>query len=124
MNMSAGSAITRQSGTTLYQIMTTAIMPTVMRKSTKLVMTELAGMTRRGKYTFEIRWALPIRLELASLSPVANNCHGNMPTRTSRKYGAPDGAGRRATLLNTSVSTTVVKNGLMKAHATPIAVCL
>jgi len=36
-----------------------------MRKSTKLTITELVGMTRRGKYTFEMRLALPIKCKFA-----------------------------------------------------------
>jgi hypothetical protein len=34
------------------------MMPDI-RKSTKLTITELVGMTRRGKYTFEMRLVLP-----------------------------------------------------------------
>ena len=47
--MKNGHANRRQSGTKRYQTIMIATRPTVMRKSTKLVMTEPAGMIRRGK---------------------------------------------------------------------------
>ena len=51
-------------------------------KSTKLVITELAGIMSRGKYTLVIRFALPIKLLLDSLHALLKNCHGNIPTNT------------------------------------------
>ena len=54
-----------------------------MRKSTKLTITELVGMTRRGKYTFEMRLALPIKLLLDSEKAFAKNCQGSMAAKTS-----------------------------------------
>jgi hypothetical protein len=59
-------------------------MPNEIKKSIKLVITELAGMIRRGKYTFETKLVLLIRLLLASESAVEKNCQGNIPVSTNR----------------------------------------
>jgi hypothetical protein len=40
-------------------------------------------MTRRGKYTFEMRLALPIKLLLDSEKAFAKNCQGSMAAKTS-----------------------------------------
>ena len=45
--------------------------------------TVLAGITTRGKYTFDTRLLFVIRLLLASLKPLAKNCHGRMAAVTS-----------------------------------------
>ena len=48
----------------------------------KLVMTELAGMIRRGKYILVMSFWLPIKLLLLSVSALEKNCHGNKPANT------------------------------------------
>src|SRR5450631_711606 len=48
--------------------------PNEMAKSTMLVITAAAGMIIRGKYTFEIRLVLPVRLLLASDKAEEKNC--------------------------------------------------
>ena len=53
----------------------------VIKKSTMLVITALAGTIRRGKYTLEMRLELPIRLLLASAREVAKNCQGSSSPR-------------------------------------------
>src|ERR1700692_508507 len=72
-----GRVRTLQSGANRYHTIITAMSPSVIRKSTKLVMTAPAGTTRRGKYTFEIRLAFPSRLLLDPLSELEKNCHGS-----------------------------------------------
>src|ERR1035437_10507522 len=72
-----GMVRTRQSGANRYHTIIKAISPIVIRKSTKLVMTEPAGTTRRGKYTFEIKLAFPIKLLLDPLSELEKNSHGS-----------------------------------------------
>lgn len=95
-----------------------------MAKSTKLVITALAGTIIRGKYTLDIRLALPTRLLLASLSALLKKCQGNMATKTINAYGAEEGDSNLATLLKTTVKTIVVSIGRTIAHAAPITVCL
>src|ERR1700704_2242120 len=51
-------------------------------KSTRLTITELAGMIMRGKYIFVIRFEFPIRLVLASDKALEKNCQGNTPANT------------------------------------------
>ncbi len=51
-------------------------------RSTRLVMTELAGMIILGKYTLVIRFALPINELLDSLNALLKNCHGSIPANT------------------------------------------
>src|ERR1700675_2618134 len=85
--MKSGSVTTRQSGRNPYQNINSAIRPRVIRKSANAVITELPGTISRGKYTFEIRLALPTRLVLDSLNAVEKNCHGNMAANTSSAYG-------------------------------------
>ena len=53
-----------------------------MAKSTKLVITELAGMISLGKYIFVIRFVFEIRLLLASVKLLEKNCHGNNAANT------------------------------------------
>ncbi len=53
-----------------------------MPKSTREVMMAEAGMIIRGKYIFEIRLVLPIRLLLASDKAPEKNCQGNSPAKT------------------------------------------
>src|ERR1051325_1893044 len=72
--INTGKAKIRQSGQNRFQSINIASKQSVIRKSAKLVMTDPAGITSRGKYTFEIRFALPIRLLLDSVRAVAKNC--------------------------------------------------
>ena len=51
-------------------------------RSTILVITELAGIIILGKYTLVMRFALPTRLPLLSLSALLKNCQGNIPANT------------------------------------------
>ena len=53
-----------------------------IKKSTKLTITALVGITSRGKYIFEIILALPIMLLPASAKAVAKNCQGSMAAKT------------------------------------------
>src|SRR5205814_823399 len=48
-------------------------------KSTSATTTVAVGTIRRGKYTLLIRFAFPIRLLDASVSPVEKNIHGSIP---------------------------------------------
>src|SRR5208282_5376245 len=109
--INSGSVRSRRSGAKRYHTIKRAISPRVIRKSTKLVMTEPAGTMRRGKYILEIRLALPIRLLLDSLRAVEKNCQGSIAAMTSSAYGAAPGAGSLAILLKTTVKTTVVSKG-------------
>jgi hypothetical protein len=100
----------------------TRITPEI-KKSTKLVITELAGIIRRGKYIFEIRLALPIRELLVSDKALAKNCHGRTAEKTRIGYGTPS-EGNFASFPKTIVNTTIVKKGRITAHAMPMTVCL
>src|SRR5215475_4518671 len=79
-----GSVNNLQSGRKPYQTIIKAINTSVIRKSTKLVMTDPAGTISRGKYILEIKLAFPTRLLLASLSAVEKNCQGSMAAKTSK----------------------------------------
>src|SRR5215472_13621824 len=74
-----GRNATFTGGTKRYQTISTARNIAEIRKSTKLVITLLAGTTRRGKYTFEIRLELATRLLPLSERAVAKNCQGRIP---------------------------------------------
>src|SRR5436190_932866 len=74
----AGKKATWAAGRKRYQPINRTKKTAEMRKSTKLVMTLLAGMTSRGKYTFEIKLELLTRLLPLSDNAVEKNCHGNM----------------------------------------------
>src|SRR5674476_717821 len=77
-----GKVSMRRLGANPYQIISpTRIIPEI-RKSTKLTITALAGITRRGKYSFEIIPALLIRLSPAPLNALEKNCHGSSAAKT------------------------------------------
>src|SRR5438477_12003326 len=92
-------------------------------KSTKLVITLLAGTTTRGKYIFDIRFALLTRLLPLSKSAVEKNCHGSIPQNTSKGYGTP-ADGIFPNLPKTMVNTSIVRMGRIMDQTTPTAVCL
>ncbi len=52
-------------------------------KSTRATPTEERGTSKRGKYTFEMRLALPTRLPLEPDRAAAKSCQGRSPARTS-----------------------------------------
>ena len=86
-------------------------------------MTLLAGTISRGKYTLEIRFELPIRL----LPHLGQGGGKKLPRQHARKKQRADRArpgGQLADLANINVKTSMVRNGRIKAHATPTAVCL
>ncbi len=56
-----------------------------IKKSTKQVSIELAGIIILGKYTFVIKEVFPIKLEEASFIELLKNCHGNIPVNTIMK---------------------------------------
>ena len=70
-----------------------------------------------------IRFALLTRLPLDSDNALLKKCHGNIPAKTRIGYGTPP-EGNFASFPNTTVNTTIVRNGRSNAHATPITVCL
>src|SRR5208337_3066674 len=82
--MNSGKVKICQFGQKRYQTIMPAKIRSEIRKSTKLVMTELAGTIIRGKYTFEIRLALLTRLWLAVESAVEKNIQGSMAAKTIR----------------------------------------
>src|SRR5262245_36910212 len=118
-----GAKIMFGGGTNSYQIINTTINAAEIRKSTKLVITLAAGMTRRGKYTFEIRFAFVTRLLPLSESAVEKNCHGSIPQKTRSGYLTPPD-GILPSLPKTSVRTTIVRMGRISDQATPTTVCL
>jgi hypothetical protein len=65
-----------------YQSIRNSKMTKEIRKSKKLTITELAGITRRGKYTLDIMLELLIRLLPAPVNDVAKRCHGSMAAKT------------------------------------------
>src|SRR5580658_10952202 len=75
--MNKGSAVRRQSGTKRYQAIIPVIRASVIRKSTKLVTTALEGTIIRGKYIFEIRFALLTMLSLDKLIHPEINWNGS-----------------------------------------------
>src|SRR5437867_12176632 len=83
ISVNSGRAIIRQSGTNRYHTSSRARKPPAIKKSTRLVITALAGTTRRGKYIFDTRFELTIRLLLLSDSELEKNCQGNSPQKTS-----------------------------------------
>src|SRR2546430_16642111 len=100
-----------------------AIKPAEITKSTRLVITLLAGTTNRGKYTLEIMLALVTRLLPLSASAVEKNCQGSRPQKTRMGYGTPS-EGILAKRPKTTVRTTIVNNGRITPQATPTTVCL
>ena len=102
--------------------MTTARRPRVITKSTSAVATVALGMISLGKYTFESRLVLLIRLAEDSDSALANSCHGSTAASTSNTSGTwprsmPISRRNRT-------NTSMVRAGRISAHATPITVCL
>ena len=76
IKIKSGSVTIRQLGTKLYQaISPSKIIPEII-KSTKLTTTALVGTTNRGKYTFDSRLALLIKLLLHSLNELAKKLPG------------------------------------------------
>src|SRR5689334_4521601 len=75
MSINNGRKMRLTEGTVLYQISKANINTSEIKKSTRLVITDEAGMIILGKYTFEINLSLPTRLLLASDKPVEKNCH-------------------------------------------------
>jgi hypothetical protein len=94
-----------------------------IRKSTQLVITLLTVITNRGKYTFEIIFALDTRLLPLSVIEVEKNCQGSIPQKTRRGYGRPL-AGILPSFPKTTVRTTIVRNGRINDQLTPTTVCL
>src|SRR5579862_6818681 len=80
--MKNGSVKMDQRGAYPYQIISAASIVSEIAKSTILTTTALRGTTSRGKYTFEINPALPMRLFPDSVNAVANNCQGNSAEKT------------------------------------------
>src|SRR5580698_4443266 len=120
--INAGNTRICQPGAKEYQNMSTASIPTVMAKSTILVTTAPVGISSRGKYTFEIKLALPMRLLDDSVRAVEKNCHGSSAVYTSKTSGTSDAV--IFVMRRNATKTAIVKAGRMSAHATPRAVCL
>ena len=80
-------------------------------------------MTRRGKYTLEIRRSLLISELAPSAMVLLKNIHGIMAEKTMRVYGTPS-EGSPATRPKIMTKMIMVSNGLMTAQAMPMAVCL
>ena len=78
----------------------------------------------RGKYTFVMRWLLPIRLLPASVTALAKNVHGIMPAKTCSAYGPSTCFDMPPKRPNTSAKKNVVASGWMIAHIAPSTVCL
>jgi len=119
-----GKNIICQEGMKPYQANNKSMMQNDIPRSTKLVITELAGMIILGKYTLVIKLELPTKLPLASLKALLKNCQGSIPANTIRAYGAAPGLPSLATLLNNTVKIMVVSTGLITLQATPNTVCL
>src|SRR5258706_2944591 len=58
-----------------------------------------------------------------SANAVEKNCHGSSAVNVNTAYGTPSD-GSFAIRPKTTVKMTIVKNGRMNAHKTPIEVCL
>src|SRR5665647_1445690 len=80
--MNRGRVSMRRLGANPYQTISPTKMIPEIRKSAKLTITALAGITRRGKYTFEIIPALLIRLSPAPLNALEKNCQGSRAAKT------------------------------------------
>src|SRR4029077_20989962 len=93
------------------------------KKSTKLVITLAAGITRRGKYTFDIRFEFATRLLPLSERAAEKNCQGSIPQNTSNGYRTPPD-GMLPSFPKTIVRTTIVRTGRMSDQAMPTTVCL
>src|SRR5713226_736902 len=76
-NNNAGSKSIRHVGTIWYHAIMTSSSTKVIRKSTRLTTMEVAGTIRRGKKTFEIKFALLSSEALLSENEFAKNCHGS-----------------------------------------------
>src|SRR5258705_6314173 len=111
MTAKNGRNRTCQPGANRYQIIRPMRMTKPIRKSTNATMTAAVGTMRRGKYTLPMRLALLIRLLEASATAVAKKLHGNMPAKTIKAYGAVPSDGSWANFPNTTVNTTIVRNG-------------
>src|SRR5260221_921262 len=85
--MNTGNRKIRDDGAKCRNTIITSKMPKEIAKSTKLVITAEAGTIIRGKYTFDIRFVLEIRLLPASDRAVEKNWHGRRPLKTSKGYG-------------------------------------
>jgi hypothetical protein len=69
-----------------------------------------------------MRWLLPTRLRLPTVTAPAKNVHGRSPQYKKMKKGRPSvGPPMR---LKTTASTSIIPSGWMMAHKAPIAVCL
>src|SRR5690349_637311 len=109
-------------GATPYHAINSASNASVTTKSTIAVATAAPGMINRGKYTFESRFELPIRLDDASSSAVEKNCHGN--TAANTRIGSGTVAAGAPTRRRNATNTAIVSAGRSRTHVTPIAVCL
>src|SRR5215472_7528250 len=78
-NTKNGSSTTPGGGITLYQIIIPARNTLEIRKSTRLVITVLAVIVSRGKYTLEIMFEFDTRLLPLSMIAVEKKSHGSMP---------------------------------------------
>ena len=65
-----------------------------------------------------------IPADLERVSALEKKVHGSMPANTISAYGAWPSLGSLASLPNTTVKTTIVRNGRTTAQATPRAACL
>src|SRR5262249_54888773 len=97
--------------------------PKARAKSTMPDRTEASGTTRRGKYTFFKRLALPTRLFDAWVSAFAKNVHGTRAANAKIGYGTPS-EGIFARWPKKTANTIIVKPGWMMAQAAPSTVCL
>src|SRR5665213_2799657 len=71
-----------QTGTKLYQNISTTKIAKEIKKSTKFTITVLAGIIIRGKYILVSMLELVISELLASLKDVEKNCHGSIAAYT------------------------------------------
>jgi len=81
-NTKTGKNIICQEGVYPYHRNISSMIIKEIPRSTRLVITELAGMMSLGKYTLVMRLELPINDPLLSLSALLKNCQGSIPANT------------------------------------------
>jgi hypothetical protein len=80
--MKAGKKIMCQFGRNAYQTIRSIKIIKFVAKSMRATRAVAAGIIIRGKYTFEIKFALPTMLFEASERTLEKRNHGNIPAKT------------------------------------------
>lgn len=95
----------------------------LMEKSTRDTPIEEIGIIILGKYTLLTKLLDPTRDIPAELTEEEKKFHASSPENTKMGYGYPSD-GIFARFPKMSVKINIIVSGCIKAHATPMTVCL